>query len=191
MLKKGMIICAALALLVVGCLVWNTVSTKSSTGDMKEYNLSIGDDEVETFLVSFDTDGGKEIFDIEVDDGAVIVLPTCTKNGFSFVAWVDDNNAEYEAGDEYTVTGDVTLKAKWLVSDTVLYGDVNGDGNVNKLDRAFFARYLAGWPEYPADVIDMAAADVNDDGKVNKLDRAILTRHLAGWPGYGELPYVE
>ena len=72
----------------------------------------------------------------------------------------------------------------------VLIGDVNSDGKVTTKDRGILARYLAGWADYPASIINFAAADVNVDGKVTTKDRGILARHLAGWAGYETLPYT-
>ena len=68
-----------------------------------------------------------------------------------------------------------------------LLGDVNSDGKVNAYDRAYLARYLAKWTDYPASVINMDAADVNGDGAVNAHDRVYLARHLAKWTGYETL----
>lgn len=83
----------------------------------------------------------------------------------------------------YTVDGVVD------VSDVII-GDVNGDGNVNNLDRLVLARYLANWADYPAEMIDMTAADVNCDGNVNNRDRLILARYLAHWADYPEIPLI-
>ncbi|HCA04714.1 MAG TPA: hypothetical protein DEO32_02325, partial [Ruminococcaceae bacterium] len=58
------------------------------------------------------------------------------------------------------------------------------DGKVNGLDSSVFARYLAGWTDYEAKIVNWDAADINGDGKVNGLDSSILSRHLAGWTQY-------
>lgn len=72
-----------------------------------------------------------------------------------------------------------------------IIGDVNGDGVINPLDRLTLSRYLANWPDYTADKIDMDAADVNCDGVVNPLDRLILSRYLANWPEYNDIPHIK
>lgn len=77
------------------------------------------------------------------------------------------------------------------LGDASKKGDVNGDGEVNNLDRQILTRHLAKWEGYEADKLDLKAADVNQDGEVNNLDRQILTRHLAKWEGYDDLPYQE
>ena len=59
----------------------------------------------------------------------------------------------------------------------ITYGDVNGDGAVNKKDSLALKRYLAD-DSYE---IDMDAADVNGDETVNKKDSLRLKQYLAGW----------
>ena len=49
-------------------------------------------------------------------------------------------------------------------------GDVNGDGKVTSVDRAFIARYLAKWSGYDSTKLDLTAADVNEDGKVTATE---------------------
>ncbi len=68
-----------------------------------------------------------------------------------------------------------------------LYGDINGDGKVNNLDRLLLSRWLAKWKTALDEGISGDAADVNGDGKVNNLDRLVLARHLARWAGYETL----
>ena len=60
---------------------------------------------------------------------------------------------------------------------TVVYGDVNNDGNVNLLDLIALRKYLAKW-----DIkIDESAADCNVDEKVNLLDLILMRKYLAKW----------
>lgn len=66
---------------------------------------------------------------------------------------------------------------------TVLYGDVDGDGEVAAKDATDLRRYLAAWTDYSIEDINAEAADVNFDGEVNAADATILARYLAGWTG--------
>ena len=101
---------------------------------------------------------------------------------------VSYDNDEYEIYDCNAETIDfAVVNGKISVTD-IIYGDVNGDGKVNNLDRLVLTRYLANWPDYPASRIK-PGADTNADGKINNLDRLILTRHLANWPDYATLPW--
>ena len=55
-----------------------------------------------------------------------------------------------------------------------VYGDVNGDGNVNNRDLGILQQYLNEW-----DVkVDILAADLNGDGRVNNRDLGMLQKRL-------------
>ena len=58
--------------------------------------------------------------------------------------------------------------------DTVLYGDVNGDSEVNSLDAAQTLKHDAFLITLEGDAI--TAADVNGDGEVNSLDAAQILK---------------
>jgi len=59
----------------------------------------------------------------------------------------------------------------------VLYGDVNGDGDINSLDAAQVLKYDAQLIVFEGD--GLAAADVNADGKVDSLDAAQILKYDA------------
>jgi len=59
----------------------------------------------------------------------------------------------------------------------ILWGDVNGDGEIDILDLILLRRYLAG---HHVDVTP--GADVNGDGAIDILDLILLRRYLAGHP---------
>lgn len=61
----------------------------------------------------------------------------------------------------------------------VLYGDVDGDGEVLMSDVIALSRYCADW----GNAIDPEAADVNADGVVDMGDVIKLRRYLADWDG--------
>lgn len=72
--------------------------------------------------VTFDADGGKmEGGDITAKVGDTITLPGCTKEGYEFVGWYDGDASVGPAGEQYTVTGDVTLKAHYEKKAEVTY----------------------------------------------------------------------
>lgn len=61
---------------------------------------------------------------------------------------------------------------------TVLYGDLNGDGNANSIDFAFFRSYLLGiTKEFPSSK-GFEAADVSGDAKVDSIDFALFRQFL-------------
>ena len=88
------------------------------------------------------------------------------------VELVDEIWTSWKTGKVMFFTVDIEL------ASSVLYGDVNGDGTVNKKDSLALKKYLADPGNNP---IDLAAADVTADGAVNKKDSLRLKQYLAGW----------
>ncbi len=70
--------------------------------------------------VTFDADGGKmEGGDITAKIGDTITLPACTKEGYEFTGWYDGDTCVGQAGEEYTVSDDVTLKAHYEKKEAI------------------------------------------------------------------------
>ena len=67
----------------------------------------------------------------------------------------------------------------------IIYGDVNGDGEVTAKDRLSLTKYI----QDPSEEIDKEAADLNLDGKIDVVDLIILTKHLAKWADFAKLPH--
>lgn len=63
------------------------------------------------------------------------------------------------------------------VDISVLYGDVDGNGEVNAADGTLVFQYAAGWKV----TIDMTAADVDCSGEVNAADATLIMQYTAGW----------
>ncbi|MGN0683074.1 MAG: InlB B-repeat-containing protein, partial [Oscillospiraceae bacterium] len=67
---------------------------------------------IKQYTVTFDTDGGDAIDAVTQNYNTTITLPTPTREGYTFVKW-NDGMTDHNAGDSYTITGDVTLTASW------------------------------------------------------------------------------
>ena len=91
---------------------------------------------------------------------------TILKNG----SGLSDKNAEMVAFD--VSPGHVNVV-------NVIYGDVNGDGEILTNDLTVLRRYFANWPG----IMVSPGADVNGDGEVLTNDLTILRRYFANWPG--------
>lgn len=61
--------------------------------------------------------------------------------------------------------------------ESVIYGDLNGDGKITSSDAVILAQYLAEWSV----TIDLKAADVNGDGEITSSDAVLLAQYLAEW----------
>ena len=89
------------------------------------FSLSFTGDGPTTFTVTYDCNGGtsgcpENVTGIEAG-GKITLANAPTKDGFDFDGWNDGNNT-YDAGDEYTVNGNVTFTAQWT---EVVSGDVH------------------------------------------------------------------
>ena len=85
----------------------------------------------------------------------------------------------YELDDDYLI---VDQNVEVDTGIIIKKGDANGDGTVNRADRMYLARAIAGWEGY--DLPSRDIADFNGDGEVNRADRMYLARAIAGWEGY-------
>lgn len=74
-----------------------------------------------TYTVIFDANGGNgTIASISVEEGSEVTLPenTFTKTGYSFAGWATsaDGNVSYSDKAKISITGNITLYAKWTVA---------------------------------------------------------------------------
>ena len=166
--------------------VWDRDGNASAVGQKEYPALDVS--YPLTFKITYDANGGTgSMTSVTVTHGNSYTLPKCTftpPEGKEFDKW--DLGAP---GDKITITKATTVTAQWKDKDssTPKYqkGDYNKDGKVNRQDRVYIARALAGWSGYddPASM-DLSYADLNGDRKVNRQDRVYLARALAGWDGY-------
>lgn len=72
--------------------------------------------------ITFDADGGEvEGGDITAKIGDTITLPSCTKEGYEFIGWYDNDICAGQAGEKYTVSGDAILKAHYEKKAEITY----------------------------------------------------------------------
>ena len=87
----------------------------------------------------------------------------------------EKNSQTFVTGDSVTVE----INEESLTFDVVIYGDINGDGTIDKLDYLQVLRYY-----YKYSTLDGAykeAADANKDGVVDKLDYLAVLRDYYGY----------
>lgn len=104
---------------------------------------------------------------------------------YVFLGW--DINGDGNADSLHSLSSDITLTAVYkeirLISDNILYGDVNGDGIINGFDLVRLKKYIADY-DYTTGVSAFeisAGADVNGDGSVNGTDVVILTKYISDY----------
>ncbi|MBQ3054738.1 MAG: InlB B-repeat-containing protein [Oscillospiraceae bacterium] len=107
--------------------------------------------------VTFETNGGSAISDVQVKDGEVLSVPTApTKSGHTFKGWYKDAGLSAEYDFSLPVNENFTLYAKWELAQsqyTVTWN--NHDGNELEVDHdvAYGAtpEYNGATPEKAAD----------------------------------------
>lgn len=76
-----------------------------------------------TCTITFDPDGGETVRkSITAEKDSKIILPICNKSGYEFLGWFlasDDSVCAGQAGEEFTVQGDITLKAHFEKKEAV------------------------------------------------------------------------
>lgn len=91
-----------------------------------------------TYTVTFDANGGSgTIANISVEEGSEITLPEniFTKSSYIFAGWATsaDGDVSYSDKAKISITGNITLYAKWTaITYTITYeanGGTNADGN--------------------------------------------------------------
>ena len=120
---------------------------------------------INTYTVTFMADG--ETVDTQtVKYGAAATAPAIPEKEGYAAAWDLDFSV---------ITEDITVTAVYTeIPDDVLYGDVNGDGQVNSLDAAQVLKYDALMIDLNEGAL--LAADVTGDGTVDSLDAAQILK---------------
>ena len=118
-----------------------------------------------------------EVADIE--EGTTIQLQDnpYTYAGHVFVGWSDGNDV-YEAGDDYTVNGDVTLTAQWAQQFNVTYnpGDAGGDPIVRTVAAGAYNLEAGNIFTYAGHAFD---GWLKDETKYNANDSYPISENVA------------
>ena len=96
---------------------------------------SCGEEEIKSYTVTFDTDGGTTVAAQTVEEGKLATQPADpTKEGCTFTGWTV-NGAEFN----FTkgITADVTVKATWAVNDYTVTFDTDGGSEIKPVSVPF------------------------------------------------------
>ena len=102
------------------------------------------------------------------------------ESDFDYTSWLAEKTANNDIDSGNEEKGDDVGNDEGGIS--IVKGASNNDGAVNRADRMYLARAIAGWEGYELPSGDIA--DFNGDGDVNRADRIYLARAIAGWEGY-------
>lgn len=164
----------------------NTVSVKckSQSGSTKTYKLTVvrqeGEEAGKVPTSKMYTVGSKYITGIQPGTKASTVLKNLTASGATLKLVGTDGKKKSGA----VVTSDVVQlydgSGKKLSSYTiVIYGDVNGDGEINVLDMIKVNRHVLGLTKLSGAYLEAGDANRAGDG-VNVLDMIYINRHSLG-----------
>lgn len=164
----------------------NTVSVKckSQSGSTKTYKLTVvrqeGEETSKVPTSKTYTVGSKYITGIQPGTKASTVLKNLTASGATLKLVGTDGKKKSGA----VVTSDVVQlydgSGKKISSYTiVIYGDVNGDGEINVLDMIKVNRHVLGLTKLSGAYLEAGDANRAGDG-VNVLDMIYINRHSLG-----------
>lgn len=126
------------------------------------------------YILSYEASG----FEDNTTNGVLATLEF-TVNENATADSFSDISLSYNTGDIINVNFDdieMSVVSGGINITNFIYGDLNGDGLVNKKDSLLMKMYLAD----NSTVIDKQAADVYADGIINKKDSLYLKQYLAG-----------
>ena len=103
---------------------YNNVKIEEDYIVTSNITLSVHWTALPTWTISFDSNEGSNVDDIEVAKGyAIGELPTSTRNGYELEGWYTDTNYTTKVTEETIPTGDTTYYANWIVAKKCLDND--------------------------------------------------------------------
>lgn len=87
-----------------------------------------------SFEVTFDTNGGTSVENIKVKDGEIVSLPTPTKDGYTFLGWVDEEGRVIIKG--IKLSDNISLKASWVDNNSktvTVFFDTDGGNEIGNV----------------------------------------------------------
>ena len=128
-------------------------------------------DQIRSYDLMFDLDGGtyngSDTLVITSEYGRVVTLPAPTKEGFEFDYW---ESSKYNAGDEYTVSGEHSFKAVWKEAEK---GDDKED-DVQPDDK--------GEDVQPDEKKKESDSHTSGGAAAAPVTDSVITCHMAGYP---------
>ena len=147
-----------------------------------KYTISITRDDV-AISTALDSSGIKYnnnyLYGISLNTGTDSLVNNIKKISDTLSISIKDkdgnNSSVFKTGDVVNIKSSKEEKKY----EVLIYGDVNGDGVIDKLDYLAILRHYYGYKKY--DGVYKEAADVNKDGTIDKLDYLAVLRDYYGY----------
>ena len=121
---------------------------------------------------------GNLISGINLNTDSNTLINSLTGKGATNVSVTNANgepkSGRLATGDKVTLTG-----ASTETIEVVIYGDITGDGEIDKTDCSEVLRQFYGYVNHSG--VKRAALDVNRDGRIDKLDATEILRQFYGY----------
>ena len=146
-------------------------------GAVNSYAAVLGIDKLNIVVYNYN-DNIREPVSVRVVHGDYLFEPFAPElKKHEFIGWSTYAEGGNLFSFSWKITGSMTLYAQWeKLPIDFIYGDLNGDGEIDLADLMLLRRHLAGWTGLG---INLDAADINDDGDVDLADLMLLRRRLA------------
>ena len=190
-------------LLILSCLSVSAFAADSITvGEVKEEDKAVtvnftvtnlqADDEVTILVYKKEIDEEKSTEDAKVykepDETNIKYINQVTpqNNVISFNLLTDTADGLYEV--RMGGTGIDTASIGQFTISSVVYGDLNNDGNITISDAVWILRYLSG--AEMASYVKLGNGNINSDEDITISDAVWILRYLSGaeLPDYVKLP---
>ncbi len=112
----------------------------------------------------------------EIPKNEPYIVEAPARENAEFAGWYTDRAYKNRYNGE-PLTEDTNFFARWISHESMIYGDVNADGNVDVSDATLIQMYSAGLKI--SGVFLAAAADVNSDGKLDVVDATLIQKFSA------------
>lgn len=131
-------------------------------------------------LVTYDPNGGVGGSCVPAAAGEKLTNYTAdsyivSREGYRLMGWATDTEGKNRYDFSKAPTESITLYAIWRDKDSLLPGDIDGDGDVNIMDVLALLKFVAN-----ITTSTVGNGDVNGNGKVDIMDVLHLLKFVAG-----------